>query len=545
MTGTPEDLPSTPRAEYLAAAPDVQLIRDLLGGTRQMHREYRTYIPKYRSEPSDRYKIRATSATVYGGLGRSLSASVGMLFAKAPQQQDTWPTAVEQQWENLDGKGTHGDVFCKRRSRDALADGYVGLLVDHPPAPPGVVVTAANEEALNLRPIWAAYTRADILSWRTAIINNVETLTQLVLREGQAETVGRFGVAPRVLYRVCRLDPVTDTEEYLATWELLEERKVDGGEVKVVVVERGVFADKLGRIFDEIPLAVCYTGDTNAFFTADPPLLDLAFANLEYWRIASELRWYEQLSAYPQPTIEGELAGEGTVSADNQVIKPKLQLGPTTLVQTTAGSKFSYTETSGRAFTALQNSLAAKKDEMADLGASFLRKLARGVETAEAKRLDATAENSTLATAAQGLEDGFNEALRFHAKYLGIPKEQAPTLKINRDFEGVLMDAPTMLAYVQLVNAGYPKLLVLEALQLGGRIPDDADLAKLELDWEAGLAAAADQAAMEASAAPAASGAAPPSKPAGPGAGAAKRRVPVLIEYGTDGRPSRLVPQEN
>jgi hypothetical protein len=62
----PEDLPSYLRPEYVAVAPDIRLIRDLLGGTRVMHREYRTYIPKYRSEPSDRYKIRATSAGFSG-----------------------------------------------------------------------------------------------------------------------------------------------------------------------------------------------------------------------------------------------------------------------------------------------------------------------------------------------------------------------------------------------------------------------------------------------------------------------------------------------
>jgi hypothetical protein len=501
----PEDLPSTPRPEYVAVAPDIRLIRDLLGGTRVMHREYRTYIPKYRSEPSDRYKIRATSAIVYGGLGRSLSASVGMLFAKPPQQQDTWPADVEEQWENIDGKGTHGDVFAKRRSRDALADGYVGILVDFPEKPADVVVTKANEEALNLRPLWAAYTRADILSWRTEIVHNVETLTQVVLREGAAVDVGRFSVAPRVLYRVCRLTPMRVPRAggmhdlvYLATWELLEEVKVDGGAMKVVTISQGVFTDVHGDPFDEIPLAVCYTGDTNAMFASDPPLLDLAWANLEYWQIASELRWYQKLAAHPQAVLEGELAGDGGISADGQVIRPQVKLGPTTLIQLAAGGKFSWMEVSGRSFAALQEALAAKKDEMADLGASFLRKLARGVETAEAKRLDATAENATLATAAQGIEDGFNEALRFHAKYLGIDAENAPTLKINRDFEGLLMDAPTMVAYVSLVNAGYPKALVLEALQVGGRIADDADLEQLEAEWEAGLQAEQDAAAMAA-----------------------------------------------
>ncbi|MBA3843510.1 MAG: DUF4055 domain-containing protein [Actinobacteria bacterium] len=538
------DRPSTPRAEYLAVAPDIQLIRDELGGTRAMHRNYRTYIPKFKSEANDRYKIRAQAATFYGGIGRSLSASVGMLFAKPPQKIDRWTPELEKHAENIDGKGTLLDVFAKRKTKDALADGFVALLVDHPVPPADVLVHAGNEDALNLRPIWSSYSRADVLSWVTEVVNAVETVVQVVLREGGSERVGAFGVQPVLRFRVCRLamrrDPAGPADgelQMIAWWEVVEERDAGNGQVKVVRVgQPGVFRQKDGTPFDEIPLAVCYTGDTDAAFVADPPLLDLAWANLEYWQIACELRWYEKMSAYPQPTIEGELAGTGEITADNQVIKPTLSLGPTTVVQVTAGSKFYYTETSGKSFDGLRASLSAKKDEMAELGASFLAKKTRGVETAEAKRLDATAENSTLATAAQGVEDGFNEALRFHARYLGIPAEQAPTIQINRDFEGVLMDAPVMQAYVQLVNAGYPKRLVLEALQVGGRIAEDADLDALEQDWEAGLQAAADQAAMDAQAQAQQTGtrAAPPaSQPP------AARSVKVKRDK--QGRVSRLV----
>lgn len=495
------DLPSTPRPEYLAVADDLQLIRDELGGTRRMHRAYKRYIPKYRSEAPDRYKIRAQGAIFYGGIGRSLSASVGMLFAKPPQKQDTWPAEVTAHWENIDGKGTHGDVFAKRKTRDAIADGFVAILVDYPIPPTDVVVHAGNEAELGLRPLWVSYPRADILSWRTELVEGEEAVTQVVLREGTAANVGRFGVEPVVRYRICRLTLDAGANAWVAWWELLEERQVvAGGEVTVVRVGAGQFLDNAGAPFDEIPLAVCYTGPTDAAFTADPPLLDLAWANLEYWRIASELRWYEQLSAHPQPTVTGELAGNGQISADNQVIRPTLQLGPTTLVQLAEGGKFEWTETKGTAFNGLRASLDAKKNEMAELGASFLRKLARGVETAEAKRLDATAENSTLATAAQGIEDGFNEALRYHAAYLGVPEGQAPTIRINRDYEAATMDAPTMLAYVQLVAAGYPKMLVLEALQAGQRIPEDEDLEALAAEWEAGVQAEADAKALEAAA---------------------------------------------
>jgi hypothetical protein len=486
------DRPSTTRAEYDAAAPDIALVRDLLAGTRQMHRRHAVYIAKWPSEEPKSYARRAQGAKVYGGLGRTLSAAVGMLFAKAPAPSDSTPADILKHEESIDGRGTHLKVFAKRRAEDAIADGFAVTLVDFPAVPDGVVVTAANEATLNLRPLWVAYARADVLSWRTRVLDGVETLTQVVLREEQTDDVGAFGVAARVLYRVCRL-LVTPDGAREAGWQLLEEVDQDG---QTIVVQRdaGTFRDRAGMAFREIPIAVSYAGRTDAIFTAHPPLLDVAWANLEHWRVATNLRYYEDLCCFPQPTIEGELATDALTG-----LPLPFKSGPGVIVQVTKGSSFQWTEVSGSSLDQLRQSLADKKDEISELGVSFLAKKTRGVETAEAKRLDAAAENSTLATSAQGIEDGLNEALRFHALYLGLPAEQAPTVAINRDFEQAAMDAATMAVYVQAVaNAGLPPRLLLEAWQIGGRISPDADLDALEAEIMANQTAIADQQAMEA-----------------------------------------------
>lgn len=540
----PENRPSTPRSEYIAVEDDIALIRNLLAGTRRMYEANdeleadKKYITKYTAEKAAAFKKRSKGAKVYGGLGRTLSASIGLLFAKPPEQTDNWNTEIEQHWENLDGKGTHGDVFCKRHSEDAIADGLVGILVDFPSVPEGTVVTAANEKTLNLRPLWSAYTRLDILSWRTATIDNVETLTQVVLRESAEENDGKFGTNAKLLYRVCSLitQKVDEHSEpaLAAVWELLEEvaDKTNPANVRIVSREKGVFRDKAGLPFRVIPLAVCYAGRTDEQLTATPPLLDVAWANLEHWQVATDLRYYEKLCCFPQPTVEGELANDPQTG-----LPVPFQSGPGVLVRVTAGSKFLWTEVSGSSLTVLRASLEEKKDEIAELGASFLAKKTRGVETAEAKRLDAAAENANLATAAQGVEDGFNLALGFHGQYLGIDKEQAPTIAINRDFEGIMMDANVMMAYVALVNAGFPKKVALEMLQAGGRISEDADLEKLELEWESGLQAVQDQKALEAQAA-AGSGNAPPGKK--PPAGTPSQKT-LDVQRGADGKVNRFV----
>lgn len=547
------DRPSTPRFEYTLWEPNGLLIRRLIDGTRAMHAAYKDYIAKYAAEKPPGYLRRATAAKLYGGLSRTLSASVGMLFAKPPELIDRWTPETTAHWENVDGKNTHGDVFCKRRAEDAIADGLVGILVDFPSPPAGVVVTAANEVELNLRPMWSAYARADILSWRTDVIDNVEQLTQVVLREGAAANVGRFGTKLQIRYRVCSLifaapDIPGDAPVLAATWELLEEEKSQSGQVTdIKLIARGVFRDKAGAPFREIPLALVYAGRTDSILTAHPPLLDVAWANLEHWQVATNLRCYEDLCCFPQPTVEGNLAAQG-VTADGQPIPGTFQTGPGVLVHTTEGSKFAWVELQGTSLDQLRQSLQERKQEIADLGMAFLAKQTRGVETAESKRLDATAENSTLATAAQGIEDGINQALVFHAQYLGIEAGSAPTITINRDFEQLKLDPQVMSVYIQALQAGLPVRYFLDAWLTGGRLPPDLDVDAVELEMLANAGAEAErqrqeeQDIMSINSRP---------RKRGPvsidynSSGRPSRMGAVSIEYGSNGRPSRLVPSDN
>ena len=498
--------PSTPRSEYVAALPLVSLIRDLLGGTPKMHEQCATYIPKWKAEKQENYLKRARSAKVYGGLARSLSASVGMLFAKEPEPSDNWPAAMLEHWWNIDGKGAKGPVFAKRRAEDAIADGFGGILVDFPSVPEGVVVTAANEAALNLRPRWAAYQRLDILSWQTAVVNNVETPVQIVLRESHTRTTGEFATETVPAYRILTLREQNTAPKgaapviaWVASWRLVIETKAASGEVTgIEELGKGVFRDRTGAPFDVIPLAVGYGGRTDAPFTAHPPLTDLAWCNLQHWQIATEKRYNERLCAYPQPVKKGDLAPTGLNSQDGRPIISKFELGPGVVVNLKADADFFWRELTGASLDKLRDAKQDERDEMGELGASFLSKKTRGVETAEAKRIDSVAENATLATAGQGVEDWLNQALEFHARYLGIPKAEAPTLTLNTDFEMALMDAATMTAWATLGTAySLPVRMVLEALRDGGRLTaTDEELDALEADIMANEAAVEAQKAQ-------------------------------------------------
>jgi hypothetical protein len=355
---------------------------------------------------------------------------------------------------------------------------------------------------LNLRPRLALYTRRQILSWRVGTINNRATPIQVVLEECGYADDGAYGVKERKRYRVLRLvTAATDTDPGgpAAMWELYEETG-DGTLGGVQSIDRGFFRNKDGAFATRLPIAVAYTGRTDAPFCATIPLLGVVYANLSHWQLSTELRFGRMVAAIEQPVIIGELQG-GTTASDGTAVAAKLKLGWMTGVRIAAGGDFKWAGPSGAGLASLVEGVKEKLEQIGQMGMSFLVSDTRAAETAEAKRLDATAENSTLATGAQGIEDAGNLTLEILAWYLGIEKAGAPVMTINKDFESTAMDPQTMVAYVDaVVRAGLPARLLLDAWQQGGRIPADTDLDELEQEMMANAAAQEAQQRAEAEA---------------------------------------------
>lgn len=482
--------PSKPdyvRPEVIAAQPDLDLIHDLLAGTRRMHDRAGVYIPKWKDESDTVWLKRAKCEQVYEGLGRTLSAAVGKLFAVPPKlNAEVMADDIATHWGNIDALGNKGDVAAKHFASDAMADGYALILVDHPQAPADQVVTMASERQLGLRPVWAFYQREAVCSWRTAVVNNVERIVQLVLAESTTDADGLYGVTEVEQYRVLSV------ENGVAMWRLF--RVVESQTDRAFQLEaEGVFRDRNGRTRDTLPIAVAYSGRTEAPLTAKPPLLGVAWANLGHWQQASNLRFYRELAAFPQPTVRGALIdGNGDPAA--------LKLGPMVLVQVAEQGEFGWTELAGTALEQVEKGVHAKEQQMAAMGVSFLSRDTRAAETAEAKRLDAAAEDSTLATAAQAIEDALNLALEHHAWYLGLSAEDAPTIALNRDYENVQLTPQHAQAIAALIQAGMPIRQAVATLVIGGFLTateDEIDL--ITLEWEAGRMALDARAAEAAS----------------------------------------------
>lgn len=495
--GTNPDLPNYGRAEYVSVAPDLLLIEHELGGTRAMHAASTTYIRKWEHEKQKTYDFRRTCESFFEGLGRTLSAGIGMLFAKPPAI--VWNGGageMEADFANIDAAGTAGPVFVKRFAQAAVRDGFSLILVDHPSPPKGVAVHAGNERDLNLRPVWSTYPRGSIINWDAAKVNNVLTPTLIVAYEPATVRKGAYGTESKHLYRVFRLEqvprapgtPQTTADTYFAHWELWEMKNSGADASDFAKVNEGVFRNRAGELASRIPISVAYTGDTNKPFEAKIPLLGVAWANLSHWQLSTDLRFNTVVASFAQPVVTGDFAPQpgGTQTVG-------LQVGPLVYVHLKEGGDFKWVEAAGTGLARLAALVLEKLQQMGALGVSFLMSDTRAAETAEAKRLDAAAENATLATAAQAIEDAVNVAFEWDAWYRGIPKESCPVMTLSRDYENVALGSDVMLAYVKAVSdAEMPVRVLLQAFQQGGRIPSDTNLEELEAEMMAGAAAIAD-----------------------------------------------------
>ena len=457
-----------------------KMCRDLFGGNMKVRAMGQTYLPRAPGETPDDYRARLNRSVFFNAFRQSVVGLTGLIYRRAPVLNDDVPpviagTKTEQgHWANIDMAGTSGSVFAKRVTEDAETVGHTCILVEMPQKREGAT---REDEA---RPYWVEVQKDDILSWRTANLDGATVLTQVVIERRTTIPNGMFGEGVQQSYLVIRRDLAFNTDEARkpddpiqgsVTWQLLGITKANS----VVVLDAGTYFNQT-----EIPLSEITTSGHVSMLVSEPPLIDVAFLNIGHYQMDSDLKTSIHKTCVPILVLSGVDTPRNTDGSDG----PAIVAGPNTVFTLkNPAAKAYYASHSGNSIAEVQDALETQKTEMGTLGLSMLAPQKRSAETAEAKRLDKSQSDSALAATAQGVEDGINRALQFHANYLGL--ETGGTVSINRDFEGLLMAANVMEAYVSLREVGFPARIVLKALKEGGRIPLDEDLNILEAEMEA------------------------------------------------------------
>ncbi len=456
LTGVDEPVHTHPT--YAQLESEWQKIRDL-GSTRSIRARGKLYLPKHAAERDDDYEVRLKLGVLYNGFKRTLSAMVGLVTQRdVTLGKDVGPLFA-QHWETIDGKRRHGAVFARDVLREGLATNHAGILVDTFPVQEiGRPRSKAEEAAIGLRPYWRLYRAEDIRDWDFVEHQGEQVLSTLVLREKYHRRKGRFQTEEVTDYRVFSWSPpAVNGGRPTVTWELWREETSTSSARRASLVSTGAING---------PSRIPFAFYAPAGFGEPPPLIDLADLNLTHYRTDTDRRHLMRIGCLPIPVRVGY------VKRDDEPDKP---WGSNILQDVPTGGNIFWAEITGAAFEVTGKDLQMIEARMGSLGLAFLQPETRAAETAEAKRIDATAQNASLASAARALQDTLEEAQSYHAAFLNI----APgSVTVNTDFERVQLDPQTVTALSALEVAGQLSLeTLLSVLKVGHVLPDDVDVA--------------------------------------------------------------------
>lgn len=449
------------------------LIAALMGGTPAMRDEGEAYLPKWPAELCAAYECRRRSAVLFPAYPRTVAILTGKPFSKPITIGDDVPPAVEELLDDVDQEGRNLDAFAAAAFADALAYGISGVLVDCPPSEGAM--TLRDEQAAGVRPYFVHYRHDAILGWKTERRDGETKLSQLRLLERVEEEDGPFGT--KTVDQVRVLTP--------GRWEVYRKVADKSGRESWAIHDEGPTLVK-GVPAKDIPFAPIY-GYRVDFMVGRPPLLDLAFLNVEHWQSGSDQQTILHAARVPILVVAGADDKEDIVIGVGTAIK--LQ---------NPNAKVAWVEHTGAAIEAGRVSMLDLEDRMRQVGAELLV-IKPGNTTVVQTRSDNEPAMCDLQRITLATQDGINLALYYMAQFLGF--DDGGHVSVYSDF-GVsnLSEASAQLVVDMATNGMLTKPTALHEMKRRGVLGADVDVDKevAEATAEKQAAAKAAQQAMAA-----------------------------------------------
>ena len=418
-----------PNSIWFQQEPHWMLIEDLLGGTYQMRKKHRRYLPQEPREIDESYDnrlARSVCPPFYLRLERMLA---GMLTRKPVRLNET-SDKIRENLFDVDLQGNDLNVWTYETTRKMVRYGHVGVLVDAPKNNTGG------------RPYWVTYTPRDILGFRTEVIEGKVKFTQLRLMEKVAIPDGLYG------------EKIVDQIRFLTRggFEIYQKDKNN----KFVKIDEGTTS------LPEIPFSVAYSNRLN-LLESRPPMADIAELNLKAYQIQSDLDNQLHISAVPMLAFYGFPQSSEEVSA-----------GPGEAIAFPAEGRAEYIEPAGRSYDAQFKRLDNLSNQINELGLAAVLGQKLSAETAEAKRIDRSQGDSTMMVVAQQMQDMIDNCLVFHGQYVNA---EAGSCFVNRDFLSQRLDPQEIQALLQLYTSGsITQETLLKQLHEGEVLGDEFDV---------------------------------------------------------------------
>lgn len=376
-----------------------EVYADTIAGTRRLRENRSKYLPKFEAESETSYKNRWQSATLLNLTKRTQQTMSGLVFKGEIELQDDVAPALKKFCENVDNEGNHIDVFA-RKAFEKSFEGHSLILVDYPYSDDSIR-SLLDEEKSKRRPYLCLFGADQIINWqvRTNPVNKQPELSVLVLEETVTKQTGMFAFDSLKQYRVFYLD-----EMNRAAWQLWQE--MESGK-EPVMIGNGVLTGANKKALPRIPVALIY-GEQTGFLESRPPLIDLAYKNIEHFQTYSDYKSLIHKTCVPIAVAKGKVDEVPILSGD-------------IVIEVPIEGDFGFAEVSGSSLEVIRQSLEDMKQEIGLLGLSAV--IDNGTNSAEVTAtealLNSIEETSHLAVMARSLKDALEQTLIHTAWYLG------------------------------------------------------------------------------------------------------------------------------
>lgn len=383
-------------------------INSLLGGTEGMRAAGQAFLPRHTEEDVDTWQRRLERTVLTNIFRRTVKSLSGRPFTEEIIMEDV-PEPLREMSEDVDKQGNDINVFAREVFSEGLAMGHTAILVDFPPITQtnddGSTRTMADEVRDGVSPYFVHIHPDNIIAAFSEVINGVELLTHIRIREDAIEREGMFG--EKEVERIRVMEP--------GFWWLYEKVKVNNRKEEWRVVASGETS------LPFIPIAMFYT-DREALMLSNPPLIDIANLNIAHWQSSSDQRHILTVARFPI------LASSGVVDQGTTVIGPNEHLN----TPDTQG-RFYYVEHSGAAIEAGRNDLKDLEEDMVTLAMEpLLRK--PGNVTATQRAVDAAEGHSELETLAIKFSETLTLAFQMAAMWLSVDWPEDAKVVVYTEF---------------------------------------------------------------------------------------------------------------
>ncbi len=412
--------------EYETSYDVWRFTRDAASGEHAIKAHPKLYLPEFIPVDEKRYRQYLKRAFYMNVTGRTLDSLVGMIFRKPAMVE--LPEAITPFIENIDGAGQSLEQLSKEATTNLMLAGRHIFLVDYPQVEGSI--DAETEARLGLQPVIKPYMAESLINWKTQTFNGQEKLTLAVLVESVSIADDEFEHKSSTQYRVLRLRDGVYTQQ------------VYNYDEEPITAE---FAPRMagGRFFNHIPLHIA--GAQNNKPDVDmPPLYDMAIVNVAHYQTTADHR--ENLFIHGQLTlgVVSDMSAEEFANANPSGVQVGARTGHF------LGSNGNFVSVTAPESSSLRVALNDLENQMVMLGARLVQRGGQA-ETAEASRINASAEASSLDLLVNNLSEALEAALEDMARFVGANPEQV-LFTLNTAFWETKLDAQTVAGITGLLD---------------------------------------------------------------------------------------------